>query len=88
MSTIKPQRFFIFEDADLRMPNLYASSGSTWLTEPLPDDLDDAADTWSPVSSTVSEASIYLLRWKEVNENGKGVFNLTLRPGRVRGPVS
>ena len=79
---------FIFEGADLGTPNLYASSGNTLPTELLPDDLSDAADTWSPVSSTSSEASIYLLRWTEVNENAKGVFNLTLRPGRVRGPVS
>ena len=76
--------FFIFEGADLGTPNLYRKTDNTFPTLPLPTEL---GTDWTQDNLQTEEATIYLLRWEAVQEGAVGVFNLTLKPGAVRGPV-
>ena len=36
----------------------------------------------------MATATIYLMRWNPVQAGAEGIFNMTLKPGAFRGPVS
>ena len=76
---------FIFEGADLGLPNIYVSSSDTFPTLPIPETL---PSNWSILSTASDESKIYLIRFAEVPDTATGIFNLTLKEGSVRGPVS
>ena len=77
---------FIFEGADLGTPNLYRSTRSTYPTLPLPKALKIPQD-WTQQQMQTVAGTIFLLRWDKVESGAQGSFNVTLRPGSVRGPV-
>lgn len=76
---------FIFEGADLGTPNLYRKTDGVYPTLPIAETL---PSEWTQANMTTEEATIYLLRWDPVVGNPKGIFNLTVREGAFRGPVS
>lgn len=76
--------FFIFEGANLGVPNFYRKTDNMFPTPPLPAEL--PAD-WTQDDLQTADARIYLLRWYPV-ERATGIFNMTIKPGFVRGPVS
>lgn len=79
--------FFIFEGAVLNTdpPNFYRKTDDTYPSElPL---LKDLGTDWTQEGLEKEEATIYLLRWNEVQPDAEGIFNLTMKPGFVRGPV-
>ena len=79
--------FFLFEGADLGTPNLFRSVSAMFPTLPLPADLQ--ADTnWTQADLQTVAANIFVLRWDTVQRGAQGSFNVTLRPGSVRGPVN
>ena len=77
---------FIFEGAALGTPNLYRKTDNTRPTLPIAATL--AAADWTQADLTTVPASIYLLRWTEVESGASGSFNVTLKPNSVRGPVA
>ena len=78
--------FFVFEGAQIGgPPNLYRKTNNTYPTLPLAEDL---GTDWTQADLTTEEATIYLLRWDSVQSGAEGIFNLTLKPNAVRGPVS
>ena len=80
---------FIFEGADLGGANIYRKTNNTYPTLPIPDFPDVNGNTdWVQTDLTTETATLYLLRWAPVQGNPEGVFNMTVRPGAVRGPVS
>ena len=74
---------FIFEGADLGTPNLYRKLDDTYPDLPIPD-----LSEWSNMDLTTEEATLYLMRFDPVSESAAGAFNLTLKEGSVKGPVS
>lgn len=80
--------FFIFEGADLGVPNIYRKTDNTYPELPIPDfpSVDGNAD-WVQTDLTTQEATIYLLRWDPVVGNPIGTFNMRIKPGTFRGPV-
>lgn len=79
---------FIFEGADLGTPNLYRKTDDVYPTLPIADFPVGGNADWTQTDMTTEEATIYLLRWNPVTGNPEGIFNLTIRPGAFRGPVS
>lgn len=77
--------FFIFEGADLGTPNLYRKIDDVYPTLPLPASL---GTDWTQADLQSTEATIYLLRWDAVNGSAEGIFNITIKPGFVLGPVT
>ncbi|MDE0398909.1 MAG: hypothetical protein OXL96_14025 [Candidatus Poribacteria bacterium] len=81
--------WFIFEGAQLGTPNIYRKTTDTYPDLPIPDFATETGNAdWVQTNLTTEEATIYLLRWEEVNENATGIFNMTIKPGAFRGPVS
>ena len=76
--------FCIFEGADLGVPNFYRKTDNTFPTLPLPADL---GTDWTQDDLQTVEATIYLLRWDAVSLSAVGIFNMTIKPGFVRGPT-
>ena len=77
--------FFIFEGADLgNPPNLYRKVDDVFPMLPLPASL---GNDWTQTDLQTTEATLYLLRWNAVNAAAEGIFNITMKPGFVRGPV-
>lgn len=76
---------FIFEGADLGTPNLYRKTDDVYPTLPIAETL---PAEWTQANMTTEEATIYLLRWNPVAGDPQGIFNLTVREGAFRGPVS
>lgn len=76
--------FFIFEGADLGTPNLYRKIDDVYPTLPLPASL---GTDWTQTDLQTTEATIYLLRWDAVSNSAEGIFNITVKPGFVLGPV-
>lgn len=76
---------FIFEGADLGHANIYRKTDDVYPTLPITDPL---PAEWVNTDLTTASATIYLIRFPKVNQNATGIFNMTLRPGSVRGPVS
>ena len=74
---------FIFEGAALGLPTLYRKLDDTYPDLPIPD-----LSEWSNMDLTTEEATLYLMRFDPVSESAAGAFNLTLKEGSVKGPVS
>ena len=43
---------------------------------------------WTDRDLQTVGATIYLLRWESVANDAQGIFNMRIKPGFVRGPVS
>ena len=74
---------FIFEGAALGQPTLYLKLDDTYPDLPIPD-----LSEWSNMDLTTADATLYLMRFYPVNASAACAFNLTLKNGSVRGPVS
>ena len=83
-----PLDALIFEGADLGTPNLYRHTDATLAAlpmQPLPETL--GAD-WETDNLDTTDATVYLLRWDTVDMAATGIFQMTISPGFVRGPVN
>lgn len=80
--------FFIFEGADFGTPNFYRKTNNTFPAVPIPDFPVNGNTDWSNADLQTTAATIYLVRWKPVESSARGVFNMTMKEGFVRGPVS
>lgn len=76
--------FLDYAGANLDPPNFYRKLNGDYPTLPLPAELPET--DWTDMGLTTEEATIYLLRWGSVDESVE--FNVTIKPGFVRGPVS
>ena len=74
---------FIFEGAALGLPTLYRKLDDTYPALPIAN-----LSEWSNIDLTTEAATLYLIRFNPVNESAAGAFNLTLKEGSVKGPVS
>ena len=82
--------FFIFEGAEISNdpPNFYRYTGDGEPSYPIPAFPDDNGNAdWTNQGLQTEEATFYLLRWRDIAEDPQGNFNITIKPGFVRGPV-
>lgn len=77
--------FLDYAGTNLSPPNFYRKADNDYPDIPLPAELPEA-DWISDATLTTADATIYLLRWESVAESVE--FNVTIKPGFVRGPVS
>ena len=85
---------FDFSGADLGTPNIYRKlsdgDGSFSYNPQTPiDNFDDpnGESGWTVFHRTLIPSKFYLIRFSEVNQTATGFFDLTLKPGSVRGPT-
>ena len=76
--------FLDYDEANLDPPNFYRKVSDDYPELPLPDELPEA--DWTTEDLTTENATIYLLRWANVEESVD--FGVTVKSGFVRGPVS
>ena len=80
--------FFIFAGADIGdPPNLYRYTGTGNPTLPPPAFPNENGNGDWDQQFTSEETTFYLLRWENIEEDPQGNFNITIKPGFVRGPV-
>ena len=77
--------FFIFEGANLGIPTIYRKTDNTFPELPIAENLGTA---WTDQALQTVDATIYLIRWASVENDATGIFNITIKPQFVRGPVS
>ena len=77
--------FSVFEGAYLGIPNIFRKTDNTYPQLPISETL---GSEWTDQDLQTVAASIYLLRWSPVDSSAEGIFNIMLKPGFVRGPVS